>query len=94
VGVELPRRSAIVHEQAAAFMAATHGRLTAKSGVYLTTLGAGALNLTKGRAHALLGATADGDDHWSERDFEPEAGTARSCTLETRQHEALDRPPT
>src|SRR5215204_7779665 len=44
------------HEQAAAFMAATQGRLTGKPGVCLTTLGPGALNLTTGAAYALLGA--------------------------------------
>jgi acetolactate synthase I/II/III large subunit len=44
------------HEQAAAFMAATHGRLTGKPGVCLATLGPGALNLTTGAAFALLGA--------------------------------------
>ena len=44
------------HEQAAAFMAATHGRLTGKPGVCLTTLGPGALNLTTGAAYAHLGA--------------------------------------
>lgn len=44
------------HEQAAAFMAATYGRLTGKPGVCLTTLGPGALNLTTGAAYALLGA--------------------------------------
>src|SRR5215213_5093028 len=44
------------HEQAAAFMAATHGRLTGKPGVCITTLGPGALNLTTGAAYALLGA--------------------------------------
>ena len=44
------------HEQAAAFMAATHGRLTGKPGVCLATLGPGALNLTTGAAYALLGA--------------------------------------
>ncbi len=43
------------HEQAAAFMAATHGRLTGQPGVCLTTLGPGALNLTTGAAFALLG---------------------------------------
>src|ERR1700726_930096 len=43
-------------EQAAAFMAATHGRLTGKPGVCLATLGPGALNLTTGAAFALLGA--------------------------------------
>jgi len=44
------------HEQAAAFMAATHGRLTGEAGVCLTTLGPGALNLTTGAAYAQLGA--------------------------------------
>ncbi len=44
------------HEQAAAFMAATYGRLTGKPGVCLTTLGPGALNLTTGAAYAHLGA--------------------------------------
>jgi acetolactate synthase I/II/III large subunit len=44
------------HEQAAGFMAATHGRLTGKPGVCLATLGPGALNLTTGAAFALLGA--------------------------------------
>jgi acetolactate synthase I/II/III large subunit len=44
------------HEQAAAFMAATHGRLTGRPGVCLTTLGPGALNLTTGAAYAQLGA--------------------------------------
>jgi acetolactate synthase-1/2/3 large subunit len=44
------------HEQAAAFMAATHGRLTGKPGVCLATLGPGALNFTTGAAYAMLGA--------------------------------------
>jgi acetolactate synthase I/II/III large subunit len=44
------------HEQAAAFMAATHGRLTGRAGVCLTTLGPGALNLATGAGFALLGA--------------------------------------
>jgi acetolactate synthase I/II/III large subunit len=44
------------HEQAAAFMAATYGRLTGKAGVCLTTLGPGALNLSTGAAYSLLGA--------------------------------------
>jgi acetolactate synthase I/II/III large subunit len=44
------------HEQAAAFMAATYGRLTGRAGVCLSTLGPGALNLTTGATHALLGA--------------------------------------
>jgi acetolactate synthase-1/2/3 large subunit len=59
--VEALRRSSIElvvtrHEQAAAFMAATHGRLTGEPGVCLSTLGPGALNLTTGAAYALLGA--------------------------------------
>ena len=59
--VESIRKSSIQliltrHEQAAAFMAATYGRLTGKPGVCITTLGPGALNLTTGAAYALLGA--------------------------------------
>jgi acetolactate synthase-1/2/3 large subunit len=58
--VEALRRSTIKlvvtrHEQAAAFMAATHGRLTGRPGVCLSTLGPGALNLATGAAYALLG---------------------------------------
>jgi len=45
------------HEQAAAFMAATYGRLTGKAGVCFSTLGPGATNLVTGIAHAqLIGA--------------------------------------
>src|ERR1700690_915249 len=59
--VDAIRRSSIElvltrHEQAAAFMAATYGRLTGTPGVCITTLGPGALNLTTGAAYALLGA--------------------------------------
>src|ERR1700739_4121976 len=59
--VEALRRSSIKlvltrHEQAAAFMAATHGRLTGKARVCLATLGPGALNFTTAAAYALLGA--------------------------------------
>jgi len=59
--VEALRRSSIElvltrHEQAAAFMAATHGRLTGQAGVCLSTLGPGALNMTTGAAYAQLGA--------------------------------------
>ena len=59
--VEALRRSKIKlvltrHEQPAAFMAATHGRLTGRPGVCLSTLGPGALNFTTGAAYALLGA--------------------------------------
>ena len=57
--VESIRKSSIElvltrHEQAAAFMAATYGRLTGKPGVCITTLGPGALNLSTGAAYALL----------------------------------------
>src|SRR6201995_5625143 len=44
------------HEQGAAFMAATYGRLTGKAGVCIATLGPGALNFTTAAAYALLGA--------------------------------------
>ena len=59
--VEALRRSTLKlvltrHEQAAAFMAATHGRLIGKPGICLSTLGPGALNLATGAAYALLGA--------------------------------------
>ncbi len=59
--VESIRKSSIKlvltrHEQSAAFMAATYGRLTGRPGVCITTLGPGALNLTTGAAYALLGA--------------------------------------
>ncbi|QCI64586.1 acetolactate synthase large subunit [Phreatobacter stygius] len=59
--VEALRRSRIElvltrHEQAAAFMAATHGRLTGRPGVCISTLGPGALNFSTGAAYAHLGA--------------------------------------
>ncbi len=44
------------HEQGAGFMAATHGRLTGKAGVCLSTLGPGATNLVTPAAFAQLGA--------------------------------------
>ncbi len=43
------------HEQAAGFMAAAYGKLTGIPGVCMSTLGAGATNLTTPLAHALLG---------------------------------------
>src|SRR3712207_7133950 len=51
------------HEQAAAFMAATHGRLTGKPGVCIATLGPGALNFATGAAYAHLGRS---EEHTSE----------------------------
>src|ERR687895_2871980 len=44
------------HEQSAAFMAATYGRLTGRAGVCISTLGPGALNFSTGAAYAHLGA--------------------------------------
>src|ERR671920_1660379 len=59
--VESLRKSSIQlvltrHEQAAAFMAATHGRLTGRPGVCISTLGPGALNFSTAAAYAHLGA--------------------------------------
>ncbi len=58
--LEAIRKSKIIfvttrHEQAAAFMAATFGRMTGKVGVALSTLGPGATNLLTGVAYAQLG---------------------------------------
>lgn len=58
--LEALRKSKIIfittrHEQAAAFMAATVGRMTSKIGVALSTLGPGATNLMTGVAYAQLG---------------------------------------
>ncbi|AKS46711.1 acetolactate synthase-1/2/3 large subunit [Octadecabacter temperatus] len=44
------------HEQAAGFAAAAYGRLTGKLAVVMSTLGAGATNLTTAVAHAYLAA--------------------------------------
>ncbi len=44
------------HEQAAGFMAAAYGRLTGKLAAAMSTLGAGATNLTTAVAHAYLAA--------------------------------------
>ena len=44
------------HEQGAAFMAATYGRLTGKAGVCMATLGPGATNFATPAAYADLGA--------------------------------------
>jgi acetolactate synthase-1/2/3 large subunit len=70
--VEARRRSKIElavarHEQAAAFMAATHGRLTGEARVCLSMLGPGALNLTTGAADALAAVMITGQtDHRGE----------------------------
>ena len=41
------------HEQSAAFMAATYGRLTGQPGVCISTLGPRALNLATGAAYGI-----------------------------------------
>ena len=43
------------HEQGAAFMAATYGRLTGKAGVCMATLGPGATNFTTPATYTFLG---------------------------------------
>ena len=43
------------HEQGAAFMAATYGRMTCRAGVAIATLGPGATNFTTAAAYAQLG---------------------------------------
>src|SRR6266699_3746390 len=71
------------HEQAAAFMAATHGRLTGQPGVCISTLGPGALNLATGAAYAHLGAmpmimlTGAKGDHDGETSALPDRGRHR-----------------
>jgi len=62
------------HEQGAAFMAATYGRLTGRPGVCITTLGPGALNLTTGAAYALLGAMPMIMPHGTEGNHEQPPG--------------------
>jgi acetolactate synthase-1/2/3 large subunit len=65
--VEARRRSTIGlshHKQAAALLAATHGRLTDEAGVCLSTLGPSALNPTTGTAYALPAVMITGQtDH-------------------------------
>ena len=50
------------HEQTAAFLAATYGRLTGKPGVCIATLGPGALNLVTGAAQ-FRGGDRDRQQH-------------------------------
>ena len=93
--VEALRRSKIElvltrHEQAAAFMAATHGRLTGRPGVCITTLGPGALNLDDRRGLRAARRDADGDDHRPEGRSEPQAG-ALSDRRHRRGHDAADQ---
>ena len=54
------------HEQAAAFMAATYGRLTGKAGVCITTLGPGRAEPHDRRGVCAARRHADDHDHRSE----------------------------
>ena len=68
------------HEQAAAFMASVHGRLTGKPAVCLATLGPGATNLVTGVADATL-------------DFAPVlvvTGQAARNRLRRESHQVID----
>ena len=58
----------IRHEQGAAFMAATHGRLTGPPGVCIATLGPGALNFSYRRGLRRSRRHADDPDHRPEGD--------------------------
>ena len=75
------------HEQPAAFMAATHGRLTGRPGVCIATLGPGALNLVTGAAYAHL-RHADDPAH-RQRDCDQPAGVPDR--RHDRHHEALTK---
>ncbi len=68
------------HEQAAAFMAETYGRLTGKPGVCLATLGPGATNLTTGIGQANM-------DHSPVVGIIGQAGTYR---LHKESHQNMD----
>jgi len=68
------------HEQGAAFMADVYGRLTARAGVCLATLGPGATNLLTGVADANM-------------DYAPLvaiAGQAGTTRLHKESHQVLD----
>ena len=72
------------HEQGAAFMAATYGRLTGKPGVCITTLGPGALNLTTAAAYALARRYADDHAHRPEGHHEQPSGKVSDCRRRER----------
>ena len=78
------------HEQAAAFMAATHGRLTGKPGVCMSTLGPGALNLSTGAAYAHLGAMPNDHDHGAKGNHDGETSAVPDCRCD-RLHAASNK---
>ena len=81
------------HEQAAAFMAATHGRLTGTPGVCISTLGPGALELIDWRRVRSSRRHADDHDHGAEGDHDGEAGALSDCRRD-RLHAATDEDDT
>ena len=62
------------HEQSAAFMAATYGRLTGRPGVCMSTLGPGRAEPRDRRRLCASGRDADDPDHRPEGDHEQPAG--------------------
>ena len=73
------------HEQAAGFMAATHGRLTGRPGVCISTLGPGALNFSTGGGLCASRRHADDHDHRPEGDHDGPPGA-----LPDRRRDRLD----
>ena len=73
------------HEQAAAFMAATQGRLTGRPGVCLSTLGPGRAEFHHRRRLCPSRRHADADDHRPEGDQERTPGA-----LPDRRHRRRD----
>ena len=73
------------HEQSAAFMAATHGRLTGQPGVCISTLGPGRVEPRDRSGLRAPGRDADDSDHRAEGDQEQPAGA-----LPDRRHGGHD----
>src|SRR5512139_3643657 len=81
------------HEQAAAFMAATYGRLTGKAGVCFSTLGPGATNLVTGVAHAqLIGAVSLMKPITKSAETIADPGTIPTVVRNAFKHAQAERP--
>ena len=78
------------HEQAAAFMAATYGRLTGRPGVCIATLGPGRAELRHRRGLCASRRHADDHDHRPEGDHERAAGAVPD-RRHRRDDEAADQ---
>ncbi|MEM9115812.1 MAG: acetolactate synthase large subunit [Myxococcota bacterium] len=90
------------HEQHAAFMAATYGRLTGKAGVCMATLGPGATNLLTGMSYAQLcgvplvaitGQKAIRQNWQGNFQIVDVIGTFRPCTKWNRQISSAETIP-